>query len=187
MKAPPSFGLSHAWLTGLQEAGAASHGSVRELVQGAQGLDVLLEEGGAVQGLPITGVLEWTAVRERKDSLWSCCFECTLASHWCSCDLSVMIHLPTESHGSEETLLVGLAEFQGSLGGRGGSDEDPNMSTRSNMADYKQRKTSQDQTLSYLFPGLCKLMRNIQSTQSYWGQPENSQSQCDCKIHWQLY
>lgn len=36
---------------------------MRELVQGAHGLDVLLEEGGAVQGLPITGVLEWTAVR----------------------------------------------------------------------------------------------------------------------------
>lgn len=27
---------------------------------------MLLEEGGAVQGLPITGVLEWTAVRRDK-------------------------------------------------------------------------------------------------------------------------
>lgn len=64
---PPSVGLSHAWLTGLEETGAASQGSVRESAHGAQGLDALEDEGGAVQGLPITGVLEWTAVtRDRR-------------------------------------------------------------------------------------------------------------------------
>lgn len=41
---------------------AASQGSVRDSAHGAQGLDVLEEEGRAVHGLPITGVLEWTAV-----------------------------------------------------------------------------------------------------------------------------
>lgn len=43
--------------------GAASQGSVCELSHGAQGLDVWEDEGGAAQGLPVTGVLEWTAVK----------------------------------------------------------------------------------------------------------------------------
>lgn len=60
---PPSVGLSHALLRGLEGAGTASQGSVGESARGAQGLDVLEEEGGAIQGLPITGVLERTAAK----------------------------------------------------------------------------------------------------------------------------
>lgn len=60
---PPSVGLSHAWLAGVREAGAASQGSVRESRRGGQGLDALEDEGGAIQGLLITGVLECTAVK----------------------------------------------------------------------------------------------------------------------------
>ena len=48
---------------------------------------------------------------------------------------SEMRYPPTESQGSEEMSQVGWAEFQGSLGGGRGSDDGPNMSTRSIMAD----------------------------------------------------
>lgn len=72
---PPSDGLSHAWFTGLEDTGAPSQGSVPELAHGAQGLDASEAEGGAVQGLPITGLLEWTAVKtnrqKRGNPAWS--------------------------------------------------------------------------------------------------------------------
>lgn len=44
--------------------GAASQGSVRESGHGAHGLDSFEDGAGGAQGLPITGVLEWTAVKQ---------------------------------------------------------------------------------------------------------------------------
>lgn len=60
---PPSVRASQAWLTGVQGTGAVSQGSVRASGQGVQGLDVFEDEGGAAQGLLVTGVLEFTAVK----------------------------------------------------------------------------------------------------------------------------
>lgn len=57
-KVPSTGGQSQALLEGLDGACAASQGSVCELAQEAQGLDVLEEGGGSIQGLPITGVLD---------------------------------------------------------------------------------------------------------------------------------
>lgn len=50
-------------------------------------------------------------------------------------------HPPTESQGSRLRSLLDWAAFQGSSsrGGTGASDEGPNMSTRSSMADYMGR------------------------------------------------
>lgn len=57
-------------------------------------------------------------------------------SRQCQIDcVFVSYYTPTESQGSEVTSVAGWAEFQGSFGGGGASDEEPNMSTRSNMAD----------------------------------------------------
>lgn len=116
---------------------------MHESGHGAQGLAASEDEGGAgpAQGLPITGVLEWTAVRSdttqcvalktyREDTM-------TVSGTSCGLCVLVMNHSPTESQGSEVALQVGSAEFQGSLGGGGASDEVPNMSTRSSMADYR--------------------------------------------------
>lgn len=107
-------------------------------MRGAQGLDALEDEGGAVQGLPITGVLEWTAVtggrRKRQKSSVK-----DLRQTLRTC-VSVMSHRPTESQGSEVMSSVGGAEFHGSLGRRGSPDEGPKMSTRSSMADYRGRQ-----------------------------------------------
>lgn len=112
---------------------------------GAQGLAASEDEGGPApapaQGLPITGVLEWTAVRS--DTIQCVALktyrEDTMTVSGTSCGLCVLVmnHSPTESQGSEVVLQVGSAEFQGSLGGGGASDEAPNMSTRSSMADYR--------------------------------------------------
>lgn len=77
-----------------------------ESSHGAQGLDALEEEGGAVQGLPITGVLDWTAVTGKKTHI--------VKHKKTSQRVCVMSHPPTESQGSEETSSLGWVEFQGS-------------------------------------------------------------------------
>lgn len=46
-------------------------------------------------------------------------------------------HPPTESQGSEVASLLDWAAFQGSLGRGGASEEEPNISTSSNMADLR--------------------------------------------------
>lgn len=46
-------------------------------------------------------------------------------------------HPPTESQGSEVASLLDWAAFQGSLGRGGPSEEEPNISTSSNMADLR--------------------------------------------------
>lgn len=70
-----------------------------------------------------------------------------------------MSHPPTESQGSEVMSHVGWAEFQGSLGGGGASDEGPNMSTRSNMADYRGSKKP-----------LCKCAKHSQVCVTGWAE-----------------
>lgn len=66
-KVPAFVGSSQASLGGLDGACATSQGSVCELAHGAQGLDALEKWGGSIQELPITGVLDWTAVKSDLD------------------------------------------------------------------------------------------------------------------------
>lgn len=97
--------------------GVASQGSVRELSHGAQGLDVLEDEGGAAQGLPVTGVLEWTAVKNTQTGGGLSVVQSTAAVLNLQRDdssnivsafgVSVMSHPPTESQGSEVMSQVG--------------------------------------------------------------------------------
>lgn len=110
----------------------ASQGSASELRGCAQGLDSSEDAGGAVQGLLITGVLDCTAAKKHNHLKHTGQRE---LKRW-SVTSVPMHHPPTESQGSPVASLLDWAAFQGSVGGGGASDVEPNMSTRSSMADY---------------------------------------------------
>lgn len=72
-------------------------------------------------------------------------------------------HPPTESQGSEVASLLDWAVFQGSLDRGGASEEEPNISTRSSMADLRGSTRPLCQSVPNILKNLMKMSPNTVS------------------------